>query len=422
MLPNVKLYKFLATKHPLKEVFNCIKDKDFFVYYGGRMGLKSTFLADLQILWTFYEHMNGKNILSLRETMTSLTESSYSMVMRRIKDWGLSPYFTSKDKSITNTVTGVKILFRGISSSSRTDEGLKSFDDVYAVFVDEAQPLTEKSLRLLIPTVVRYKGAKLFFAFNQMTEEDPIWQEFLVKRKNDDNVYIKATTYKDNIFLLNNETALREINRAREHNEQLYRHVYLTDMITDVTNGLIKRSAINYIDNYVYNENDYKSVHVAIDPTVAIKKEKEHTDEAGIIVLGITNNDDIHIIEDLSGIYNPDDWAKIAVDTYNKYNASSLFAESNNGGHLVIDKLQSIDGNVLVHGVWSRNKKHHRVEKISSEFTVNKRVYFCQPFRELTTQLCSVTINGITANRDDRLDALVIGIHEIVKLEGITIV
>ena len=57
---------------------------------------------------------------------------------------------------------------------------------------------------------------------------------------------------------------------------------------------------------------------VAINPAVS---SNENSDETGIVVAGIDGRDPCHayILEDLSGIYTPDEWAKAAVTAFHRW-------------------------------------------------------------------------------------------------------
>src|SRR5262249_7932280 len=88
---------------------------------------------------------------------------------------------------------------------------------------------------------------------------------------------------------------------------------------------------------------DLARVVVAIDPAVSTR---EGSDETGIVVAGKDERGHGWVLEDLSGKYQPADWARIAIEAYHRHSADRIVAEVNQGGDLVENTIRMIDGNV----------------------------------------------------------------------------
>ena len=169
------------------------------------------------------------------------------------------------------------------------------------------------------------------------------------------------------------------------------------------------------IDETRINEDDereLKQIIVAIDPAVTAN---ENSDETGIVVVGKDYNEAYYVLEDLSGRYSPDKWARKAIDCYYEWGADRIVAEVNNGGDLVERLLRSIDYNIPYRSVRATRGKLTRAEPISALYE-QKRVHHVGYFSELESQMCSYT--GETRPSPDRLDALVWGMTEISKSRG----
>ena len=82
---------------------------------------------------------------------------------------------------------------------------------------------------------------------------------------------------------------------------------------------------------------------VGIDPAVS---SHESSDETGIIVAGKNDRGHAYILEDLSGKYAPDAWARTAISAYHGWRADRIVAEVNQGGALVEATLRMVDPNV----------------------------------------------------------------------------
>ena len=159
-------------------------------------------------------------------------------------------------------------------------------------------------------------------------------------------------------------------------------------------------------------EQELKNIIVAIDPAVTANK---NSDETGIIVVGKDHNNVFYVLEDLSGKYTPDKWARKAINAFYDWDADRIVAEVNNGGDLVERLLRSVDTNIPYRSVHATRGKIVRAEPISALYE-QKRVHHLGVFTELESQMC--TYNGENQESPDRLDALVWGLSELNKSSG----
>ena len=151
---------------------------------------------------------------------------------------------------------------------------------------------------------------------------------------------------------------------------------------------------------------------VAIDPAVT---SNQGSDDTGIVVAGRFNNN-FYILDDCSGKYSPDGWARKALELYYKYKADKIVAETNNGGDMVERIIRNIDNNVSYKKVTATRGKMLRAEPISALYEQNK-VYHVGNFPELENQMTTYT--GDTRQKSpDRLDALVWALTELNSSTG----
>ena len=122
-----------------------------------------------------------------------------------------------------------------------------------------------------------------------------------------------------------------------------------------------------------------------------------------------------YVLEDLSGKYTPDQWARKAINAFYDWDADRIVAEVNNGGDLVERLLRSVDTNIPYRSVHATRGKIVRAEPISALYE-QKRVHHLGVFTELESQMC--TYNGENQESPDRLDALVWGLSELNKSSG----
>ena len=159
-------------------------------------------------------------------------------------------------------------------------------------------------------------------------------------------------------------------------------------------------------------DRELKKIVVAIDPAVT---SNANSDETGIIVVGSDHTNQFYVLDDYSGIYSPDKWARLAVNAYYDYQADLVVAETNNGGDLVERVIRSVDPNIPYRSVRATRGKMTRAEPISALYE-QKRVHHIGYLPELEQQMISYT--GETNTSPDRLDALVWGLTELSKSRG----
>lgn len=165
------------------------KPKRFKNIYGGRGSGKSQGLADLAIM----QAAQGKKIGCFREFQNSLSDSMYSLIIEEIDRLGVKG-FTEKNNEIHH-VSGGKFVFKGLA---RNPDSIKSMHGFDIFVVEESQAVSEKSLKLLTPTL-RKENGELWFAGNPQSSEDPYSQRLIEPWANE---LRKNGIYEDDMHLI----------------------------------------------------------------------------------------------------------------------------------------------------------------------------------------------------------------------------
>ena len=144
-------------------------------------------------------------------------------------------------------------------------------------------------------------------------------------------------------------------------------------------------------------------VVVAIDPAVTSNAD---SDETGIVVAGLGRNKHGYVLDDVSGRFKPEGWAKQALQARTVWQADRLIGETNNGGEMVGYTLRTIGGpNLPYRAVTASRGKAARAEPVSALYEQG-RVHHVGAHPELEDQLCGW--EPLSGDRSpDRLDALV---------------
>lgn len=200
--------------------------------------------------------------------------------------------------------------------------------------------------------------------------------------------------------------------KERYEGTSLGRQELYAEIIEEFEGALWSNSMIEETRLSEDTDRELKKIVVAIDPAVT---SNAHSDETGIIVVGTDHTNQFYVLDDYSGIYSPDKWARLAVNAYYDYQADLVVAETNNGGDLVERVIRSIDPNIPYRSVRATRGKMTRAEPISALYE-QKKVHHIGYLPELEQQMISYT--GETNTSPDRLDALVWGLTELSKSRG----
>jgi predicted phage terminase large subunit-like protein len=157
---------------------------------------------------------------------------------------------------------------------------------------------------------------------------------------------------------------------------------------------------------------DMNRIVVAIDPATTSNK---NSDETGIIIAGRHNNR-FYVIDDVSGRYTADGWARKAIECYYKYKADKIIAETNNGGDMVEHTLRTIDKSISYKKVTATRGKILRAEPIHALYE-QKKVFHIGNLSELEGQMTTYT-GEHNEKSPDRLDALVWALTELNTSSG----
>lgn len=146
--------------------------KRYKVVYGGRDGAKSWSIAQLLLILGTQRPLR---ILCAREVQKSIKDSVHKLLCDQINRLELG-YFYDPLQSEIRGKNGTEFLFSGLSD--QTVESMKSFEGVDICWIEEARPLTARSLRILIPTI-RKDGSEIWMSFNPELDTDEVYVRFV---------------------------------------------------------------------------------------------------------------------------------------------------------------------------------------------------------------------------------------------------
>lgn len=209
--------------------------------FGGRGSGKSHAFAELMIDC----HLEpGQRSVCVREVQLSMKQSVKLLLEDKIDMFGLTSQFQSMDSEIRTPGGGV-IIFQGMQN--HTSDSIKSLEGYDRAWIEEAQSISERSLKLLRPTIRKercrfcridskfdetpcLKGgahlldpSEIWASWNPNLEKDPI--DKLLRVEKPPNSIVIGTTYRDNPWFT--KTLRDEMEWDRSIDVEKYNHVWL---------------------------------------------------------------------------------------------------------------------------------------------------------------------------------------------------
>lgn len=262
---------------------------------GGRGSVKSWGWAQaLVILMTNYR----MRILCCREIQKSIKASSYQLIVDTIERYGKTNDFEILKTEICHKRTGATVIFAGLKTNP---ESIKSGEGFNLAIVEEAENVTDHSIKILHPTVFRNKGAQVWYIWNRRYPTDPV-EKLFSQRANSEGVDIEHFTYNDNPYW----TDEMEDERIEVFNESeaLHSWIYGGNYLAEGSNRLFSLTLINESMNRVnvdyYEAKMILGVDIARkghDDTV-LKRRQGFTDFEDKAVNGFDSNQVERLIKD----------------------------------------------------------------------------------------------------------------------------
>lgn len=152
---------------------------------------------------------------------------------------------------------------------------------------------------------------------------------------------------------------------------------------------------------------------VAVDPSGADDDESKNNDDIGIGVVGLGDDGNAYVMEDLTINAGPATWGKIVANAYSRHNADMVVGENNFGGAMVEFVIKTASPNIPYTAVSASRGKTVRAEPVSAMHEIGK-IKLVGRFDDLEDELLAFTTTGYTGARSpNRADWFVWAITEL---------
>jgi len=185
------------------------------IAYGGRGSSKSTSFCLMLLIRARRERTR---ILACREIQTSIKSSVHQLLSNIIFEQGWQYEFKINASDITHKGNGSVITFAGLKNNP---ESVKSTEGIDICYIEEAQTISEQSMRLLIPTV-RKPDSEIWMAMNPRYDSDYVYKRFI--KEPGDNVLGTAVNWSDNPWFP--DVLKQEMEYDKERDYEHYLHTW----------------------------------------------------------------------------------------------------------------------------------------------------------------------------------------------------
>ncbi|HAT75335.1 MAG TPA: PBSX family phage terminase large subunit [Flavobacterium sp.] len=224
--------------------------------FGGRGGAKSEQIADCLVLKSLEKH--NQNILCTRQTQTSIADSVYSLIKRKIESQNKTHRFETPQHGIFADNKS-QFIFKGLMNTA-AQNSVKSIDQINYSWTEESHSVTQPALDLLLPSV-RANDSELWFSWNPYAESDPVNKLFnsLIQEEKNKVYILNGIEYKWTEYRGNNMIGIKinydgnpffpetlEIERLNCFNNYYedYGHIWLGETMSKEMNNIISGNTV----------------------------------------------------------------------------------------------------------------------------------------------------------------------------------
>lgn len=159
-------------------------------FYGGRGGAKSHSVAGALVIQAA---QSPRRVVCAREIQDSLKDSVKQLIEDKISDYGLEDHFEAL-KDETRAKNGGRFIYKGLW---RNPDAIKSLEGADDLWVEEANRVSARSIRLVRPTM-RKPGSRMIWTWNPEFDHDPVDQLFRGPAGPPPQSYVREVSWRDN--------------------------------------------------------------------------------------------------------------------------------------------------------------------------------------------------------------------------------
>lgn len=374
---------------------------------------------------------NAVNAAIVEDTFPKVMKLCFPEGFYDLKGWTKSPNLYYEFGN------GSQVWFAGLDDKERVEKILGM--EFVTLYFNECSQIpwgsvvtakTRLAQKVMVPkgngTLEREMAPKCYYDFNPPSKRHWTYLQF-VEKKQPENKQPVIDPFDYGFQFMNPESNLANLSskfiQQLESLPPKARERFLMGKFADDSEGALWTDELIH-QNRRSDHPPFIRIIIAVDPSGCSGEEDFRSDEVGITVWGLGTDGHGYLLEDLSGRFSPNQWARIVNNAYERHAADKVVAERNYGGEMVKAVLQAENPELPVGLVTATRGKVVRAEPVSALYEAGK-IHHCGYFPELEDQLCSFTMAGYQGMKSpDRADSGVWGVTELfpgiaAKAEGV---
>ena len=275
---------------------------------------------------------------------------------------GVNPVLNKSDWFI-EFGNGSQIWLGGLDDKDRTEKVLGN--EYATIFINEASQVSHQSYSILLTRLAQKTELKnrIYCDCNPPSTQHWTYKLFIQNVNPDSNEALDGKYYShmrmnpdDNLENLPEDYIDSVLNTLSHRQQKRFRYGEFMD---DIEGALW---TYDIIDKYRVTElPQLKTIVTAIDPSGTAT---QSSDEAGIVTAGIGFDGHFYVLDDVSGIMTPNQWATYGIRNLYKWEGDHIVAETNQGWDMVKTVIHNIDKTVRVIDVVAKKNKFARAEPV----------------------------------------------------------
>jgi hypothetical protein len=277
--------------------------------------------------------------------------------------WNKSDWFIE----FTN---GSQIWLGGLDDKDRTEKVLGN--EYASIFINEASQVSYASYAILLTRLAQKTALtnRIYCDCNPPSTQHWTYKLFIQHVNPDSNEPLDGKYYShmrmnpdDNLENLPEDYIESVLNTLSHRQQKRFRFGEFLDDIEGAlwTYDIIDKYRVAELPLDQYGKPALKTIVTAIDPSGT---STQSSDEAGIVTAGIGFDGHFYVLDDVSGIMSPNQWATYGIRNLYKWEGDRIVAETNQGWDMVKAVIHNIDKTVRVIDVVAKKNKFARAEPV----------------------------------------------------------
>jgi phage terminase large subunit-like protein len=321
------------------------------------------------------------------------------------------PYQTNQTDWYTTLPEDSRILYGGLDDKERTEKILGQ--EHSSIFLNECSQIAYQARNKAVTRLAQNKGLRLKAYYDENPPSAAHWSYRMFMRRQEptsgmplpvpDNYATMQMNPRHNAANLPAEY-LAELDALPERERRRFRD---GEFLSELPGALWTLDSLEKNRVTPSRVPPLKRVVIAIDPSGTSGDEDSRSDEVGLVAAGLGCDDEGYVLDDRTGNYSPEGWAREALKMFDEYGADRIVAEKNFGGAMVENTIRTVRRNAPIRVVTASRGKIQRAEPVSALYEKNK-IHHVGIFSELEDQMLSFTTGGYEGSGSpDHADALV---------------